>query len=148
MKEYFDIIDQNHYELRYHPRMSLENRAAQFAPFDALVGYKEEIWEKGRLTEKRKILSEEEVDFLNSKLNSLQKKDLVLISYFVPDSTKNGGRDTHYEGIIKEILSVEKKIVFQDQKRIFFELITCGFKSGDFNHIFKGRETFIVFDSD
>ena len=43
MNEYMDILTFPHYELRYHERMSLENRAAQFAPFDALTGYKEEI---------------------------------------------------------------------------------------------------------
>ena len=36
---YADIIDLPHYEPRHHPRMSMWNRAAQFAPFAALTGY-------------------------------------------------------------------------------------------------------------
>lgn len=42
MDTYEDIIDLPHYEPR-HPRMSLQNRAAQFAPFAALKGYDEAI---------------------------------------------------------------------------------------------------------
>ncbi len=37
--EYEDIINLPHPEPRRHPRMPMENRAAQFAPFAALTGY-------------------------------------------------------------------------------------------------------------
>ena len=37
--DYDDIINLPHYEPKHHPRMSMWNRAAQFAPFAALVGY-------------------------------------------------------------------------------------------------------------
>ena len=39
MDNYDDIINLPHYEPKYHPRMSMLNRAAQFAPFAALTGY-------------------------------------------------------------------------------------------------------------
>ena len=39
MSDYDDIINQPHYEPKHHPRMSMWNRAAQFAPFAALTGY-------------------------------------------------------------------------------------------------------------
>lgn len=42
-KEYLAIIDFPHYEPKTHPRMQLENRAAQFAPFSALEGLEESI---------------------------------------------------------------------------------------------------------
>ena len=58
MNEYQDIISLPHYELKYHPRMSMEKRAAQFASFDALLGFKEEIKEKGRRTTLKKQLTE------------------------------------------------------------------------------------------
>ena len=39
MDNYDDIINLPHYEPKHHPRMSMWNRAAQFAPFAALSGY-------------------------------------------------------------------------------------------------------------
>jgi hypothetical protein len=39
MENYDDIINLPHYEPKHHPRMSMWNRAAQFAPFAALTGY-------------------------------------------------------------------------------------------------------------
>lgn len=52
-KKYKDIIDLPHPTSRKHPRMSLEARAAQFAPFAALTGHKEELQEEHRLTRTR-----------------------------------------------------------------------------------------------
>ena len=43
MDHYDDIINLPHYEPKHHPRMSMWNRAAQFAPFAALTGYDEAI---------------------------------------------------------------------------------------------------------
>ncbi len=44
-QQYADIIDLAHYEPKHHPRMSMWNRAAQFAPFAALTGYDDAIRE-------------------------------------------------------------------------------------------------------
>ena len=41
--DYSDIIALPHYELRFHPRMPMEARAAQFAAFAALTGYEKAI---------------------------------------------------------------------------------------------------------
>ena len=40
---YADIIDLPHYEPKHHLRMSMWNRADQFAPFAALTGYEDAI---------------------------------------------------------------------------------------------------------
>ncbi len=53
MKEYDDIINLPHFEPKYHTRMSIYNRLAQFAPFAALIGYNEAIVEIARLTDKK-----------------------------------------------------------------------------------------------
>ena len=37
--DFDDIINLPHYEPKHHPRMSMWNRAAQFAPFAALTGF-------------------------------------------------------------------------------------------------------------
>ena len=39
MRNYEDIRNHERYQLKHHTPMSLESRAAQFAPFAALVGY-------------------------------------------------------------------------------------------------------------
>ena len=51
MNEYMDILTFPHYELRYHERMSLENRAAQFAPFAALNGHNSALMETEKQNE-------------------------------------------------------------------------------------------------
>ena len=41
--DYDDIINLSHHVSKRHPQMSMWNRAAQFAPFAALTGYKDAI---------------------------------------------------------------------------------------------------------
>lgn len=43
MNQYDDIISLPHFEPKHHKRMSMQARAAQFAPFAALTGYDEAI---------------------------------------------------------------------------------------------------------
>ena len=55
MKSYDNIIELPHFEPKYHQRMSIYNRSAQFAPFAALTGYEDAVKEKGRLTDNKII---------------------------------------------------------------------------------------------
>lgn len=48
MNQYDDIIDHPHHVSDRHPRMSMYQRAAQFAPFSALAGHSEAIMETAR----------------------------------------------------------------------------------------------------
>lgn len=50
--KYDDIIGLPHYVSKTHPQMSLENRAAQFAPFAALSAYNDAINETTRLNDR------------------------------------------------------------------------------------------------
>ena len=54
--DYRDIIDLPHHTSAKHPRMAAEMRAAQFAPFAALMGYDDVIEETAlrRLAEVKK----------------------------------------------------------------------------------------------
>lgn len=45
---YEDIIWLPHHTSKRHPRMSMRDRAAQFAPFAALTGYNEAIDETAK----------------------------------------------------------------------------------------------------
>ncbi len=50
--KYDDIIELEHPTSRKHPRMSLHDRAAQFAPFAALTGHEEAIEETAQQHER------------------------------------------------------------------------------------------------
>lgn len=52
-QKYGDILNLPHHVSETHPPMSIADRAAQFAPFAALTGYKEAIEETERLAEKK-----------------------------------------------------------------------------------------------
>ena len=52
-EKYGDIIHLPHPVSEKHPRMPMQDRAAQFSPFAALTGYEEAIYETERLTEKK-----------------------------------------------------------------------------------------------
>ena len=46
MNKYEDIINMPHHKSTKHPKLSMEQRAAQFAPFSAITTYGEAIKEK------------------------------------------------------------------------------------------------------
>ena len=101
--EYEDILYLNHYELKYHPKMDLYSRSAQFAPFQALVGYEKLIEEKGKIKEIEKNVGELEEEKINNCLQALleyEKKDiLVEIIYY-----------SKKEKTTKKITDIYKKI--------------------------------------
>ncbi len=52
MNNYDDIIDHPHYQSKTRKHMSMENRAAQFAPFAALSGFEESLRETECLSDR------------------------------------------------------------------------------------------------
>ena len=69
---YDDIINLPNPTSKNHPRMSLHDRAAQFAPFAALTGHDAAIKETARLTDERLELSDEVIMKLNDQLNMIR----------------------------------------------------------------------------
>ena len=119
MSRYDDIINLPHYELKYHKRMSMESRSAQFAPFAALTGYNDEIVETGRITSKKIILTDDEKNILDRKLKiAILSNSLIKIKYFVPDKSKMGGKYIFETGYVKKINSNLKEIVLTNNVRI------------------------------
>ena len=104
------------------PAMSLLNRAAQFSPFAALVGYDAAVDETARLTDSRAELTEDEADALNSSLNCLldmlDGQPEIRVTYFIPDERKSGGRYADKVGIVRIYDSYANELVFYDGMRI------------------------------
>lgn len=120
--EYDDIINLPHHVSEKHPRMSLEARSAQFAPFAALTGYDEQVRETARLTNDRKELAEGLKMILNEKILSIKERlaelPEVTITYFVPDVRKKGGKYVSVTGKVKKIDEFKNIVVFDDKKEI------------------------------
>lgn len=123
MSRYDDIIDLPHYEPR-HKRMTMENRAAQFAPFAALTGHGAAIAETARLTDSMTELSVDEQLRLSRILNYAYEKQVeVILTYFLPDSMKAGGKYEKVSGIIKKIDLTERITILSNGSIIPLDFI-------------------------
>lgn len=115
---YEDIINLEHPTSKNHPRMSMDSRAAQFAPFSALTGYEENVKETARLTDERIDIDDGLKELLNTKLviieENLYKDPLITLTYFIPDKKKDGGKYVSSEVHIKRIDKVEFKIITKE----------------------------------
>ena len=123
MNRYDDIIDLPHYEPR-HPRMSMENRAAQFAPFAALNGHGSAIAETARLTDEVPELSyEDQVRLSRRLLFAFEKGENVGLTYFQPDRLKAGGRYLALSGRISKIDETERIVRLSDGRQLLLDCI-------------------------
>lgn len=122
MTGYDDIIDIEYPFLSKHPKMSRENRAAQFAPFAALTGHDDAISETARLTENEIELDEERKEQLNRELmkikSALCEQPLIRVTYFEPDEKKNGGQYRRYEGRVQKIDELNEYMLMMEKIRI------------------------------
>ncbi|MGN1231775.1 MAG: hypothetical protein ACI4TP_07730 [Anaerotignum sp.] len=125
--KYDDIINLPHHQSARRPHMSLYHRAAQFAPFAALVGYDEMVRDAAdTLTlDKRVILDENEKRTLDKRIRALMKasdqRPKVKVCYFDDSANGLGGAYVSYIGIIKKIESYPTRLVMMDGKEIFAE---------------------------
>ena len=135
---YDDIINLSRSSSGRYPKMSLHDRAAQFAPFAALTGYEDAISEEGRLTKMRRIVSDEDMRNINSELQKLvamvkeykygvkcfksefinKERPIAEIEYFVPDEKKAGGSYVKDEFRIREVNLNNRTIITEDDKFI------------------------------
>lgn len=117
MTKYGDIIDLPHPDPLKHKRMSLYNRAAQFAPFAALTGYEEAIMETGRQVSEKLVLSETQKEHLDRQLQELKdhlsEKELC-ITWFKEDDKKAGGTYVRTKGYVKKIDAIKRKIIMKN----------------------------------
>lgn len=119
---YDDIIGLPHFTSQAHPRMPPENRAAQFAPFAALVGYDAAVQETARLTDRKIELDDDEKQLISGKLQRLQdnieKLPEAVFTYFQPDKKKHGGAYTVITGNVKKVDEYGRVIVLASGEAI------------------------------
>lgn len=119
---YDDIINLPHHVSRTRPQMPQADRAAQFAPFSALVGYGAALVETARLTDRRIELEEDDWAALDRKqqelLERIGERPEVAITWFVPDARKDGGQYITTVGRLKRIDEVRRVMVLVDRTEI------------------------------
>lgn len=102
-----------------YPKMSMSDRAAQFAPFAALTGHKEAVIEQGRITQEKRILSNEEKLEINEKIVEMVKlKSRCRITYFEKDKTKSGGKYIQNVLSFKRLDELNKVLYFKENIQI------------------------------
>ena len=88
--------------------MTLNNRAAQFAPFSALTGLDGEMEETARLTDMDAELTEDKISELNQLICQAMEEDCAItVTFFVPDEKKQGGSFKSVTGHIKKADPIE-----------------------------------------
>ncbi len=107
--------------------MSIKDRAAQFAPFAAVVGHGNAVKEAARYTEHRKELDETEKAIIDNQLREIEAQlpnisELELV-YFRPDVLKAGGEYITKLGSINKFDFYEKEVHMVDGTRIAIEEI-------------------------
>ena len=121
MEKYQDIINIPYNKSTKRHQMSLNDRAAQFAPFAALTGYEESLKEVSRVTTLKKELTQDDKDIISAKLNFITTNKLtedIIITYFIKDLKKQGGKYVTISKQIKRIDEVNKIIYFIDKQSI------------------------------
>ena len=125
--KYDDIISLPHHISIKRPQMTRSARAAQFAPFAALVGLDDEMEETARLTDTKPELEEAEKEKINRILLEIrdnpQKETAVELTFFRPDGRKDGGAIITRPCTVRRIDEIERKLILIDRSEIEFENI-------------------------
>ncbi|MGB3367001.1 MAG: hypothetical protein WBA54_05910 [Acidaminobacteraceae bacterium] len=107
LKAYEDIIHLPHHVSSRRAQMTLASRAAQFAPFAAVVGHQAATKEASRYTDQKKELGEVGKLVITDQLREIEttlpnKKDVEIV-YFKADKLKTGGKYITQVGRIKKL---------------------------------------------
>ena len=126
--KYDDIIGFSRPESR-RPKMTMNDRAAQFAPFAALTKFGEEIRESNRKTSEEIELGDGDIEQIDEVLRGIERRIeenkadgagnegfAIAVAYFVRDKVKPGGRVEEYIGNVKKIDRVGRKLIFYGGK--------------------------------
>lgn len=127
MSKYDDIIDLPHHVSARRTPMSMENRAAQFAPFAALTGYNEVLAEAARPTASRRELSEDEKERLSRRLTEiihrLPSQEVCSFLCFIPDKLKEGGEYVTVTGAVRRYDGCRGTLTLSDGRVVAIDTI-------------------------
>ena len=122
MGKYDDILNMPHHVSSTRPHMSMHDRAAQFSPFAALVGYDDAVKETSRLTNEKQELTADKITDLNQKIAFLiehaDERPEITIEYFIPDEKKTGGKYVTLSGNFRRIDEYNHNMVFTSGEEI------------------------------
>lgn len=125
MNKYEDILNYDYKMM--HPRMSIEERSAEFAPFAALIGHKEAIKETARIVDSKINIDDSIKEIINNKIqiiiDNIKLKPLITITYFVPDLKKKGGQYLTLTDNVKKVVLDKKCLIMNDSTKILFDNI-------------------------
>ena len=118
------------------PPMSVHDRASQFAPFAALVGYEDAVEETARLTDRRREMEPDEINELNRQLQELSERlserPEIRVTYFIRDKRKEGGRYASKVGNARTIDQYNNVILFTDGESVAVkDMYSVVFTDGD-----------------
>ena len=120
--DYDDILHFPHPIPAHLPPLSRTSRAAQFAPFAALTGHDEAIYEAARQTIPRPDPDETVLQELDRRLAALRTRltehPQVQLTYFVPDAHKAGGALHTVIGTVHRLDDINGLILLQDGTQI------------------------------
>lgn len=121
MGKYDDILYLDHPISKNHPRMSIYDRSAQFAPFAALVGYEDKIKETSREVDSKIELGIDKIEEISKRVAylSMHEKEhpTINVIYFIKDKVKNGGKYYSQSGRLTKI-DITNKLIIIDNKKI------------------------------
>ncbi len=127
-KKYDDIIDLPCPTSERHPKMPRADRAAQFAPFAALSGYEDAIFEAERLTMRDRELGEDMLERLDRWQRVLSAiadtRPRLRLCYFVQDEKKKrGGRYVTEQTVLCGFSETDRTITLEGGRRVPIENI-------------------------
>lgn len=129
MDTYQDLLAYERPVSSAHAPMRRRDRAAQFAPFAALSGFGEVLWEAGRLTQPRTELDESEREALNRVLcmlaERLSARPEVHVRWFEPDAQKSGGVYCETRCRVRTLDPYAHVLLLEDGTRIPFDALAA-----------------------
>ena len=126
VERYSDIFNLPHHQSVRRPHMPNYNRAAQFAPFSALVGYEKMVQDTAdiQLLDQRTILDEDRKSIMDRQMqilmDSIKAHPEIKVVYFNGTVNNLGVYSTH-TGKVKKVEEYPVMIVFEDGKKILVE---------------------------